>query len=155
MPAGNITWLRVNPKIYLHFLYRICKRKHKDPIMIKITSETLPQFQEFLARHGLDAWLLYDFHELNPFARQFLPLEKGILTRRWFYLLPAKGAPKALVHRIEENYFEGLPGDVILYEDSYRNMSVAISNGSAAAMLRATPGRAIRIRVLGLGGRMR
>ncbi len=83
--------------------------------MIKITSETLPQFQEFLARHDLDAWLLYDFHELNPLARQFLPLEKGILTRRWFYLLPAKGTPKALVHRIEENYFQGLPGDIIPY----------------------------------------
>ena len=37
-------------------------------------------------------------------------------------------------------------GDVILYEDSYRNMSVAISGGSAAAMLHAHPGRTIRIR---------
>ena len=33
-------------------------------------------------------------------------------------------------------------GDVILYEDSYRNMSVAISNGSAGAMLHAAPGSA-------------
>ncbi len=83
--------------------------------MIKITSETLPQFQEFLARQGLDAWLLYDFHELNPFARQFLPLDEGVFTRRWFYLLPAKGAPQALAHRIEENYFQGLPGELLLY----------------------------------------
>jgi S-adenosylmethionine hydrolase len=36
-------------------------------------------------------------------------------------------------------------GDVILYEDSYRNMSVAISRGSAARMLHATPGQTIRI----------
>ena len=28
-------------------------------------------------------------------------------------------------------------GDIILFEDSYRNMSVAISNGNAAAMLHA------------------
>jgi S-adenosylmethionine hydrolase len=41
-------------------------------------------------------------------------------------------------------------GDVILYEDSYRNMSIAISNGSAAAMLHAAPGTRIRIRVLGV-----
>jgi S-adenosylmethionine hydrolase len=40
-------------------------------------------------------------------------------------------------------------GDVILYEDSYRNMSIAISNGSAAAMLRVTPGTPIRIHPLG------
>jgi hypothetical protein len=36
-------------------------------------------------------------------------------------------------------------GDVILYEDSYRNMSVAISRGSAARMLHAMPGQSIRI----------
>jgi S-adenosylmethionine hydrolase len=38
------------------------------------------------------------------------------------------------------------PGEVILYEDSYRNMSVAISGGSAAATLHATHGKPIRIR---------
>ena len=37
-------------------------------------------------------------------------------------------------------------GDVILYEDSYRNMSVAVSNGSASALLHADVGRRIRIR---------
>lgn len=36
-------------------------------------------------------------------------------------------------------------GDVILYEDSYGNMSVAISRGSAARMLHASPGNLIRI----------
>jgi S-adenosyl-L-methionine hydrolase (adenosine-forming) len=37
-------------------------------------------------------------------------------------------------------------GDVILYEDSYRNMSIAISNGNAAAMLHAVIGRPLVIR---------
>ncbi len=37
-------------------------------------------------------------------------------------------------------------GDVILYEDSYRNMSVAVSNGSAASLLHADVGHRIRIR---------
>ncbi len=36
-------------------------------------------------------------------------------------------------------------GDVILYEDSYRNMSVAISRGNAARMLHASPGQQVRI----------
>ena len=36
-------------------------------------------------------------------------------------------------------------GDVILYEDSYQNMSVAISRGSAARMLHAVPGQLLRI----------
>jgi S-adenosylmethionine hydrolase len=39
-------------------------------------------------------------------------------------------------------------GDVILYEDSYRNMSVAISGGSAASMLGARLGGSIRIHAL-------
>ncbi len=42
-------------------------------------------------------------------------------------------------------FADARPGDVILYEDSYRNMSIAISNGDAAAMLHATSGQAIRI----------
>jgi S-adenosylmethionine hydrolase len=40
-------------------------------------------------------------------------------------------------------FADARPGDVILYEDSYGNMSVAISRGSAARMLHATPGQRI------------
>src|SRR4249920_28055 len=48
-----------------------------------------------------------------------------------------------------ENYYavmartfaDARPGDVILYLDSYGNMSVAISQGSAARMLHAAPGQ--------------
>jgi S-adenosyl-L-methionine hydrolase (adenosine-forming) len=36
-------------------------------------------------------------------------------------------------------------GDVILYEDSYKNMAVAISRGNAATMLHAEAGQQIRI----------
>jgi hypothetical protein len=42
-------------------------------------------------------------------------------------------------------FADARPGDVILYEDSYANMSVAISRGSAARMLHASPGQQIRI----------
>jgi S-adenosyl-L-methionine hydrolase (adenosine-forming) len=38
-------------------------------------------------------------------------------------------------------------GDVILYEDSYKNMSLAISRGSAARMLHASPGQDIHITI--------
>ena len=42
-------------------------------------------------------------------------------------------------------------GDVILYEDSYRNMSIAINRGSAADLLHAVAGREVTIRVLDTG----
>ena len=45
-------------------------------------------------------------------------------------------------------FADARPGDVILYEDSYRNMSVAINRGSAASMLHASPGALLRIRLL-------
>ncbi|MBA2642457.1 MAG: SAM-dependent chlorinase/fluorinase [Actinobacteria bacterium] len=42
-------------------------------------------------------------------------------------------------------FADARPGDVILYEDSYGNMSVAISRGNAARMLHVVPGQRIRI----------
>jgi S-adenosylmethionine hydrolase len=43
-------------------------------------------------------------------------------------------------------FADARPGDVILYEDSYRTMSVAISRGNAASMLRVTAGQPVGIR---------
>jgi S-adenosyl-L-methionine hydrolase (adenosine-forming) len=45
-------------------------------------------------------------------------------------------------------FADARPGDVILFEDSYRNMSIAISNGNAAAMLHAVIGRPLSIRII-------
>jgi len=42
-------------------------------------------------------------------------------------------------------FADARPGDVILYEDSYKNIALAISRGSAARMLHASPGQGIRI----------
>jgi S-adenosyl-L-methionine hydrolase (adenosine-forming) len=46
-------------------------------------------------------------------------------------------------------FADARPGDVILYEDSYKNMSIAINRGDAARMLHATPGQQLRIRIAG------
>jgi S-adenosyl-L-methionine hydrolase (adenosine-forming) len=42
-------------------------------------------------------------------------------------------------------FADARPGDLILYEDSYRNLSIAINGGSAAATLGIKPGRDVRI----------
>ncbi len=44
-------------------------------------------------------------------------------------------------------FADARPGDIMLYEDSYRNMSLAISSGNAAEMLHARVGQAIRINI--------
>ena len=46
-------------------------------------------------------------------------------------------------------FADARPGDLILYEDSYRNMSVAISGGNAGEMLHARAGQSLRINVGG------
>ena len=42
-------------------------------------------------------------------------------------------------------FADARPGDLILYEDSYRNLSIAINGGNAASMLGIKPGQDIRI----------
>ena len=44
-------------------------------------------------------------------------------------------------------FADARPGDIILFEDAYRNISIAINGGNAAAMLGSKPGRDVRIRV--------
>ncbi len=41
-------------------------------------------------------------------------------------------------------------GDVILYEDSYRNIALALSGGNAAELFGAQPGQEVRIRTRGV-----
>jgi Xaa-Pro aminopeptidase len=84
-----------------------------------MSAMTLPiaEVQDFLAERGIDAWLLYDFRGQNPTALGALGLEHHMLTRRWFYLIPARGggAPRLLVHAIERGSFPRLEGDVRAY----------------------------------------
>ena len=42
-------------------------------------------------------------------------------------------------------FADARPGDLILYEDSYRNLSIAINGGSAASMFGIKPGQDVRI----------
>jgi S-adenosylmethionine hydrolase len=42
-------------------------------------------------------------------------------------------------------FADARPGDVVVYEDAYRNVALAINRGSAAQMLRATVGQEIRL----------
>lgn len=61
--------------------------------------------QSVLRELDLDAWLLYDFRNQNPTALEALGLGQHMLTRRWFYLVPASGEPTLLVHAIEQGSF--------------------------------------------------
>jgi Xaa-Pro aminopeptidase len=67
--------------------------------------------QTALRDAGLDGWLFYDHHHRDPLAYSILGLDLGMhVTRRWFYLVPAVGEPRKLVHRIEAGRLDTLPG---------------------------------------------
>jgi Xaa-Pro aminopeptidase len=73
--------------------------------------------QQALRDDGLDGWLLYDFHGSNPIATRLTELAASgkMATRRWYYLVPADGTPRGLVHAIERHNLDGLPGDKQAY----------------------------------------
>ncbi len=77
----------------------------------------MPAVQEALRAEGLDGWLLYDFHGSNPIAARVANTlgEGRMTTRRWFYLIPASGEPRALVHAIERHNLDDLPGPKTVY----------------------------------------
>jgi Xaa-Pro aminopeptidase len=71
----------------------------------------LPSVQAALRQLGFDGWLLYDFRGLNVLARRVLGIPgDAMLTRRWFYFVPAQGEPRKLLHRIEPHALDGVPG---------------------------------------------
>jgi Xaa-Pro aminopeptidase len=68
--------------------------------------------QRALQEDGLDGWLLYDFNGSNPIAARLSGLTSSgkMTTRRWYYLVPASGTPRGLVHAIERHNLDHLPG---------------------------------------------
>ena len=73
-----------------------------------LDDRTLARVQRALAEAGLDGWLIYDFHGLNPVAPAMLGLT-GMMTRRIFALIPATGVPTAITHAIEQGPWQHWP----------------------------------------------
>ena len=74
----------------------------------------LAELKPALAEAGVDGWLLYAFHGLNPVAVRVVGLT-GMNTRRLFVLLPREGEPVAVAHKIELQDLKGFPGRIIPY----------------------------------------
>lgn len=71
----------------------------------------LTAIQNALKERNIDAWLFYDHHHRDPIAYRVLGLPQSLMvTRRWYYLVPAEGEPVKLVHKIEAGHLDSLPG---------------------------------------------
>ncbi|HKR02708.1 MAG TPA: M24 family metallopeptidase [Pyrinomonadaceae bacterium] len=79
-------------------------------------AERVEAIQAALREAKLDGWLFYDFRGSDPLAYRILKLDvRGITTRRWFYYIPATGEPVKLVHSIERDKLDRLPGRKLIY----------------------------------------
>ena len=76
----------------------------------------LTEIQQVLREQRIDGWLFFDHHRRDPLAYRVLGLDASREnTRRWYYLIPAEGEPRGLVHKIEPSMLDVLPGAKTAY----------------------------------------
>ena len=78
--------------------------------------QRIEDIQAELRRRGIPGWLFYDHHHRDAISYRVLGLPESLMvSRRWFYLVPAQGDPIKLVHKIEPHHLDGLPGKKFSY----------------------------------------
>lgn len=82
----------------------------------KNTAIDISAMQQALKQNALDGWLFYYFKDNDPIALRILGLQSDhFVSRRWLYYVPANGSPIKLVHRIESDVLDDLPGERRIY----------------------------------------
>jgi Xaa-Pro aminopeptidase len=112
-----------------------------------MSSLSIAAVQKALQEDGLDAWLLYDFRGSNPIAARLTGLAGSgkMATRRWYYLIPATGEPRGLVHAIERHNLDGVPGEKRPYSrrDELAAGLRALLGGTRRVAMEYSPGNNI------------
>jgi Xaa-Pro aminopeptidase len=93
--------------------------------------------QAALREQELDGWLFYDILHRDPIAYRVLGLDHVLAKRRWFYMIPAKGEPRKLVHKIEAATLDSLPGEKMLYaaaQELENNLKKLVGRAKKVAM---------------------
>lgn len=104
------------------------------------------EIQAALRQASLDGWLFCDFRHSDPLAWRILKLDLNAhATRRWFYFVPANGEPSKIVHAIETDKLDALPGSKTIYlrwQELHAAVQTAVSGAKRIAM-QYSPGNAI------------
>ena len=106
---------------------------------------TLPRLQEAIRAAGLDGWLLFDFHGVNPIAAAMLQLE-GFTSRRAFAWIPVSGVPTALSNVIEQGPWRNWPAEWEMIQYSgWRSLESSIARlvGGKRVAMEYSPGDAV------------
>jgi Xaa-Pro dipeptidase len=101
------------------------------------TMPDIKAIQAELRSNKLDGWLFYDHHHRDPIAASILGLGDGLVSRRWYYFIPAKGEPRMLLHRIEQGTLGTLEGRKFVYsgwEEQHKLLRKLLSGAKKIAM---------------------
>jgi Xaa-Pro aminopeptidase len=105
-----------------------------------MTQKELYHLQEAIRAEGLGGWLFYNFHHRDIIADTILHINpESTNSRLWIYAVPSEGEPLKIVHVIEKEILDSLPGMSAVYlsrDDfiaalqtlSYRSWGVHISD---------------------------
>ncbi len=107
------------------------ENNHIDP------AARVAAIQAALREANLEGWLFYDFRKSDPLAYRILQLHlHNITSRRWCYYVPAAGEPVKIVHAIEREKLDTLPGRKIVYlpwQQLHAALREALTGQSAGA----------------------
>ena len=86
----------------------------------------LPKMQALLTKHGMDGWLLYDFHNRDQVAYRVLGID-GVkhTSRRWFVWVPREGAPIKVTSAVEPARLKDVDAQDLVYR-SWRELRAAL-----------------------------
>ncbi|MDR2103181.1 MAG: aminopeptidase P family protein [Treponema sp.] len=73
--------------------------------------EEFTHIQEAIRDENLDGWLFCNFRHRDKLSDELLHINpRATNSRLWFYAVPARGEPLKVVHAIEQNALDTLPG---------------------------------------------
>lgn len=77
----------------------------------------ISEIQAALKQQNFDGWLFYDFRGSDILTPRILKTERLGGSRRWFYFIPTVGDPVKVVHTIEPDQLDSLPGKKLIYRE--------------------------------------
>ena len=75
---------------------------------VRLSPDSLGEYQAALRTAGVDGWLFYDFRGTNPIVGELTGVG-GFVTRRFFVWVPVSGPPVAITHAIEQMVWRTWP----------------------------------------------
>jgi Xaa-Pro aminopeptidase len=75
----------------------------------------LGSLQKAICEEGLEGWLFCNFRHRDKLADEILHIPNSSNSRFWFYAVPAQGDPLKIVHAVEPEALDLLPGRKVSY----------------------------------------